>query len=158
MSKRNQCELLGITERIYSLYHDDGMSLKAISELLNKEGCNVSKASIHRAIKAKDESKKELEIVAEKTRVVMETFKDTDIDTALDEMNSALHGKLLAAIASMEEIQETDPEKLLKMFELLNRANASALKLKMAYEKGFNEGYEEGRKNRERVIKTGLSE
>lgn len=123
MAPRKKLELLGLIERVHSLYHNDKMQLKAIAKKLEKEGVSVSTSTLHRAINSHEETVEKFKIASLECREILAAAGSNGSDTDFLEASLVLlKKKVMTAINNLPDLSKVSGEKLTDMVESLCRS------------------------------------
>ena len=146
MPKRNKIEMQGLVERICTMYFNDKMSHREITDTLRSEGYDISKSGVGRTLidqaaqmKAyKDSAKKAVAIVSE-----LDKTPGLNISEATVQLVQA---KLLEEVNKFENFSTLSPEELLKAVVRNTDAQAKIARVKLEYERGYKKGLFEAAK------------
>lgn len=139
MPARKKAELYDIVERIVGMYHDDKLEIREIESRLRDEGYDISRGSIHRTLKDNKKVAEDYRRAVAEAQVLIETVRDNPNTDVLETTTSLLAQKFLEFAKSMDAVDFDDPAKFAESLSRIARSQAQLGKLRMDYQKGFEE-------------------
>jgi len=152
MPRRSKAKLYDLVNRIIYLYEKKNMKIKDIESLLKSEGYDISKSSIHRAIKTHQQLAEEYKRAAEEMKALIETIKDLPASDMMEAIHAHLTTKLLEFTKQIESLAFDDPvdfinavSKLAKSIESLQKYREERVEklMKKIQEEAKKQGVEE---------------
>jgi hypothetical protein len=140
MPKRNQIEMQGLIDRIYTMFEDKKMTHAQIAAALQKEGYTVSRSGVGRALVTKRAQVKAYKTAVAETAELLKEIKNTpglDIAEATLQMTTV---KLFNEIKQYETFSELELGDKLKLAVSVSGAQSKVAMVKMAYAEGFRKG------------------
>lgn len=137
MAPRAKAELLGLIERIVTMYHGDKMQVRDIETVLRGEGIAIGKSSIHRTIRSGHDAANAYRTALAEARVMLEAVKGEPNTDVLELVTSFLATKLLKNVKDIDALSFEDPAALIDAVYRLTRAQVATGRLRMEFEKGF---------------------
>ena len=126
------------------MYHEEKKDIKTIANILQAEGYNISKSSIHRTLKSYADAAKEFQEVYEETKVLVEALKEKPASDVMEGITKILANRLFRFVKDIEMMDFEKPEELIlsvdrlaKVIEKLERYRAE--KVREIIEKGEKE-------------------
>lgn len=141
MPPRKKLELLGMVERVHSLFHKEKKSLKDIALILKNEGITVSITAISNAVNGYESEIKELKQRTEIAKAVVQSIGENQNDS-LEAAALIFQDKLLTLIQNTDITKLSDPVKIATIMESLARTRFGVIKINQAYNKGLNDAKE----------------
>ncbi len=137
MPRRKKSELYQLTDRIIKLYKE-GKTLDQITEILQSEGYEISRSSIHRTIKDYKRVAAELRRSAEMAKALVEAIREDPTNTsAIEIAQSIIAQKLLEEAMMIETLNIRNPMALISAITKMAQAQVSVAKLRLEYERGY---------------------
>lgn len=121
MGRRSKAKLYDLVNRIVYLYEKKHMKIKDIESVLRAEGYDISKSSIHRALKSHQELAEEYKKIAEETKALIETLKDQPATDMVEAINTILATKIFDFVKQIEKLSFDDPLELTQAVSRLSK-------------------------------------
>lgn len=144
MARKSKANLYNIIDRIVYMYHEEKKDIKTIANILQAEGYDISKSSIHRTLKSYADAAKEFQEVYEETKVLVEALKEKPASDVMEGITKILANRLFRFVKDIEMMDFEKPEELIlsvdrlaKVIEKLERYRAE--KVREIIEKGEKE-------------------
>lgn len=122
MPKRAKATLYDLVERIIYMYHKEKKQIREIESILKAEGYDISKSSIHRALKGYNDVAKELLEIKEEVKALMESVKENPATDTLEIIVSLVSTRLVKFIKDIEGFEFDDPNELIQSIYKLSTA------------------------------------
>ncbi|WP_297888898.1 phage protein Gp27 family protein [Sulfurihydrogenibium sp.] len=135
MARKSKANLYHIIDRIVYMYHEEKKDIKTIANILQAEGYDISKSSIHRTLKSYADAAKEFQEVYEETKVLVEALKEKPASDVMEGITKILANRLFRFVKDIEMMDFEKPEELIlsvdrlaKVIEKLERYRAEKVK------------------------------
>jgi hypothetical protein len=135
MARKSKANLYNIIDRIVYMYHEEKKDIKTIANILQAEGYDISKSSIHRTLKSYADAAKEFQEVYEETKVLVEALKEKPASDVMEGITKILANRLFRFVKDIEMMDFEKPEELIlsvdrlaKVIEKLERYRAEKVK------------------------------
>ncbi len=146
MPKRNKIEMQGLVERICTMYFNEKMTHKEITDTLKAEGYDISKSGVGRTLVDQAAQMKAYKDSAKKAvAIVSELGKNPGLDIA-EASVQLVQAKLLEEVNKFENFSTISPEELLKAVVRNTDAQTKIARVKLEYERGYKKGLFEAAK------------
>lgn len=135
--KRSKAELLGLVERIVTMFNDEHKTCEEIETSLRDEGFDISRESIRRTVKKNRQIARELEKARAETEALIDTIRErpsTDISEATADF---LIAKVFEYTKSIEAIDFNDVPELSKFIKDISKVKMDIVKQRMDYQKVY---------------------
>lgn len=139
MARRQKAELLGLVERIVTLYNQNGKSLKEIEEELRAEGIDISRESIRLTVKSNKQIAKELQKTREETTALINVIRDNPATDANEATIDYLISKAFDYTKRIESLDFKDLPELSRFIKDMTGTKAKIVKLRMDYRAMYNQ-------------------
>jgi hypothetical protein len=140
MPKRSKMELEGLVDKAYALFQHEKMTVKEVTEELQKDGYLVSRSGVARAIRKKKLDMRRFDEAMESAQAIVKATEGrpgTDIGEATLQLTLT---KLLDELKQIEDLRDMDSEKVILAVARVTRSIAAVSRLKLDYEKGYKAG------------------
>lgn len=131
MPPKNKAVLLNVVSRAVELYEKENKSFEVIATILKNEGFDISKSSIHRAVKTFNEAAAKYKQVSEETKTLLEAVKNNPTTDMMEGVHAILANHLFQYITSIDELQFEDPGELILAINRLSRTSGLLTKFRM---------------------------
>lgn len=135
--KRSKAELLGLVERIVTMFNDEHKTCEEIETALRDEGFDISRESIRRTVKKNRQIARELEKARAETEALIDTIRErpsTDISEATADF---LIAKVFEYTKSIEAIDFADVPELSRFIKDISKVKMDIVKQRMDYQKVY---------------------
>lgn len=139
MPKRAKATLYDLVERIIYMYHKEKKQIREIESILKAEGYDISKSSIHRALKGYNDVAKELLEIKEEVKALMESVKENPATDTLEIIVSLVSTRLVKFIKDIEGFEFDDPNELIQSIYKLSTAAEKLQRYRYAVSEQRNE-------------------
>ena len=146
MPKRNKIEMQGLVERICSMYFNDHMTHKQITEILKEEGYDISKSGVGRTLVDQAAQMKAYKDSAKKAVAIVEELGKTPGLNIAEASVQMIQAKLLEEVNKFENFSTLSPEELLRAVVRNTDAQTKIARVKLEYERGYKKGLFEAAK------------
>ncbi len=119
--KRSKADLYKLIDRIIYMYHEEKKDLKTIANILQAEGYDISKSSIHRTIKSYSDAAKEFQEIYEEAKVLVETLKEKPASDVMESITKILANRLFRFVKDIEAMDFENPDELILSIERLSK-------------------------------------
>lgn len=120
--RRSKADLYKIIDRIVYMYHEEKRDIRTIANILQTEGYDISKSSIHRAIKSYSDAAKEFQEIYEEAKVLVETLKEKQASDVMEGITKILANRLFRFVKDIDMLDFERPEDLVGSVEKLAKA------------------------------------
>jgi len=140
--QRSKIELQGLVDKIVGMYINQGKRQKDIAEELTRQGFQVSKGAVGRALKTHAARLKELRSKQEWAESLIAATNKTPRLSIADAGLQLAATKLLDEISEMElaDIKDIDAEKKIALLTKVSRAIGLAANVELNFERGRKQG------------------
>ncbi len=146
MPKRNKIEMQGLVERICTMYFNDHMSHKQITDILKDEGYDISKSGVGRTLVDQAAQMKAYKDSAKKAVAIVNELGKTPGLNIAEASVQMIQAKLLEEVNKFEDFSTLSPEELLRAVVRNTEAQTKIARVKLEYERGYKKGLFEAAK------------
>lgn len=122
MGKRSKADLYKLIDRIIYMYHEEKKDIRTIANILQAEGYDISKSSIHRTLKSYADAAKEFQEIYEEAKVLVETLKEKPASDVMEGITKILANRLFRFVKDIEMMDFEKPEDLILSIDRLAKA------------------------------------
>lgn len=140
---RTKAELLGLVERVVSMYEERHMTIVDIEAELRAEGIDISRESIRKTVKKNRTIAKELERARAETEALINTIRSnpaTDVNEATADF---LIAKSFEFVKQIESVDFKDLPELADFIKKITKVKTDIVRQRMEYQKVYNRAKEE---------------
>lgn len=119
MPRRSKIRLHDLLERVVYLYNNEKKTIKEIESILRSEGYDISKSSIHRALKSYEELAEEYKRTAEETKILIDELRKTPASYTMEAILTMLANKVFQFVRTVENLEFEEPEELVRAMNRL---------------------------------------
>lgn len=122
MSRRSKADLYKLIDRIIYMYHEEKLDIRRIANVLQSEGYDISKSSIHRTLKSYADAAREFQEIYEEAKVLVETLKEKPASDVMEGITKILANRLFRFVKDIEMMDFDKPEELITSIDRLSKA------------------------------------
>jgi len=147
MPPRQKAELLEIVERVVTLYEKEHKKFTEIEEILQSEGINISKSSIHRAYQTYNAAAEKYKAIAEETKELLNVLKDNPTTDIMEGIHAIMSNHVFEYVRSIQSLDFKDAGELALAINKLAMSSEKLTKFRLDNLKKATEKLEvEGKK------------
>lgn len=139
MGRKSSIDLKGLTSRIVKMANVENCSIKQIVEILNSEGIAISSSAIQRKIKSASETVGDFLKAIDESQILIDTVRQNPNTDVVEACMTLLARKIFENICQLENIDFASPSALAAALSKLTTAQTHVSKLRLTYQKGFEE-------------------
>lgn len=122
MSRRAKADLYKLIDRIIYMYHEEKKGIRTIANILQAEGYDISKSSIHRTLKSYADAAREFQEIYEEAKVLVEALKEKPASDVMEGITKILANRLFRFVKDIEAMDFEKPEELILSIDRLAKA------------------------------------
>lgn len=138
MGQRSKVDLNDLLDRVIEMHDKEKLTHAQIADILKAEGYSLSRESIRRAYKTATEHAKDLRIVAEEARILLDEYKAGPNTDMAEAVLLKFTGLMYNELQEIESIEFTDPGEAVLAIGRLANAQAKLGSVRMKYQNGFD--------------------
>ena len=136
MGRKSKAELLGLVERIISLYGQN-KTYTEIEKILRADGYDISREAIRKSAKSSAEAAKKYKIVYQEAQAIVDTIRNNPGTDALEAITAVISSKLLEEVKNIDGMDFESPESLAKVESSLSNSQVRIAKIRLEHSKGY---------------------